>query len=58
MEVVKMGDERDSAAGIATLSGYLPFPQLFPPPSNNDPFLLRLWDARSFVLEATKYFEQ
>ncbi|ETN45854.1 uncharacterized protein HMPREF1541_00035 [Cyphellophora europaea CBS 101466] len=58
MEVVKMGDERDSAAGIANLSGYLPFPQLLPAPSSNDPFLLRLWDARSLVLEATKYFEQ
>lgn len=58
MEIVKMGDERDSAAGMADLSGYLPFPQLSPPPSNNDPFLLRLWDTRSLVLETTKHFQQ
>jgi hypothetical protein len=58
MEIVKMGDEADIAAEMGILAQYLPTPRLFLDPSMNDPDMLRIWDARTLVLDASKYFNQ
>jgi hypothetical protein len=58
LEIVRMSDERDAVTGMASLARYLPLPCLLPPPSMDDPCMLRLWDARTFVLDAVKYFDQ
>lgn len=57
-EAVKIMHPGGETPDIVKLVKYLPSPQLFPPPSTNDPDMLRIWDARDLVLDVDQYFKR
>ena len=58
MEVIKMGDQEEDVLDVGLLAQYLPNFPLFPPPSNNNPDMLRFWDARTLTRDVDKFFQR
>jgi hypothetical protein len=57
-EAVKCGHSSDETPDVMKITNYLPSPRLFPPPSMNDPDMLRIWDARNLALDVDRYFKR
>jgi hypothetical protein len=58
MEMVNQGNEKDKTPNMDLLMKYIPHTDLISLMQPNGADILRFWDARTIVLDRTKFFER